>query len=332
MIICAVFDSKPHDRQFLAAAGKGKDIEFRFLEFRLGPQTMAAAEGADSVCLFVNDALDRKGMERFRDVGVRHVALRSAGFNHVDLEAAQEFGIAVTRVPAYSPHAVAEHTVALLLTLNRKIHRAFNRVREQNFSLNGLVGFDLFGKTVGIAGTGKIGQITAEIFRGFGCRVLAFDVAPDAGWAAGARVEYTSLDELLGASDIVSLHVPLFPDTFHMLNAETISRMKRGAYLINTSRGKLVDTQALIAALKSGQLGGVALDVYEEEEGIFFEDHSGEVLQDDELSRLLTFHNVLITSHQAFFTAEALTEIARVTVENLVRIGSGQDALDGTQL
>jgi D-lactate dehydrogenase len=331
-MICAVFDAKPYDRMYLTAAAAGKDIELRFLEFRLGPQTLAAAEGADAICLFVNDALDRSSLEALQAAGVKHVALRSAGFNHVDVTAARDLGISVTRVPAYSPHAVAEHTVALLLTLNRKIHRAFNRVREQNFSLNGLVGFDLHGKTVGIIGTGKIGRIAAQIFRGFGCRVLASDVTPDPAWATGVGVEYTALDELLAQSDVVSLHVPLFPETFHLLNAETIARMKPGAYLVNTSRGKLVDTRALIGALKTGRLGGVALDVYEEEEGIFFEDHSGEVLQDDELSRLLTFHNVLITSHQAFFTEEALSEIARVTTENLARLAAGQPALEGTLL
>ncbi len=331
-MICAVFDSKPYDREFLSAAAEGRNIDFRFLDFRMGPQTVSAVAGADAVCLFVNDALDRAGLEVLRDAEVKHVALRSAGFNHVDIEAAREFGIAVTRVPAYSPHAVAEHTVALLLTLNRKIHRAFNRVREQNFSLNGLVGFDLHGKVAGIVGTGKIGRITAEILRGFGCRVLACDVSPDREWAEKAGVEYVELERLLEEGDVVSLHVPLFPETFHLLNGETLGRMKPGAYLLNTSRGKLVDTGALIGALKAGRLGGVALDVYEEEEGIFFEDHSGEVLQDDELSRLLTFPNVLITSHQAFFTVEALSEIARVTVENLVRLGGGGDALEGTRL
>lgn len=331
-MICAVFDTKPYDREFLSAALGGRALELRFLEFRLKAETVASAAGAASVCVFVNDQVDRGVIEALAATGVRHIALRCAGFNNVDLKAAKDFGITVTRVPAYSPHAVAEHTVALLMTLNRKIHRAYNRVREQNFSLNGLVGFDLFGKTVGIIGTGKIGRITARIFRGFGCEVLAFDAAADEAWAASQGIRYTPLADLLEQSDIVSLHVPLFPETFHLLDSETFARMKPGAYLINTSRGKLIDTRALIEVLKSGHLGGVALDVYEEEEGIFFEDHSGEVMQDEVLSRLLTFSNVLVTSHQAFLTREALGEIARVTVENLLRLGRDEEAADGTRL
>ncbi len=331
-MICAVFDAKPYDREFLTRAASGTALEPRFLEFRLGQETVFSAEGAQSVCVFVNDRVDRPVVAALAEKGIRHIALRCAGFNNVDLEAAKEHGITVTRVPAYSPYAVAEHTVALLMTLNRKIHRAYNRVREQNFSLNGLVGFDLHGKTVGIVGTGKIGRITAAIFRGFGCRVLAQDPYESAEWAAENGVTYTSLDELLAASDIVSLHSPLFPETYHLLDADRFARMKRGAYLINTSRGKLVDTAALITVLKSGHLGGVALDVYEEEEGIFFEDHSGHVLGDDILARLLTFPNVLVTSHQAFLTEEALGEIARVTVENLTRVAEGKDPLDTTLL
>jgi D-lactate dehydrogenase len=258
--------------------------------------------------------------------------LRCAGFNNVDLEAAREMGLPVVRVPAYSPHAVAEHAVALLLTLNRKIHRAFNRVREHNFSLNGLTGFDLAGKTVGIVGTGRIGKIAARIFRGFETEVLAYDPFPSATWADEQRIRYVPLEKLLADSDIVSLHLPLTPDSFHLINAEAFARLKPGAYLINTSRGKLVDTAALIAALKQGRLGGIALDVYEEEEGIFFEDLSEKTLQDDLLSRLLSFPNVLITSHQAFFTHEALTEIARVTVQNVLRLASGEAWVPGTVL
>jgi D-lactate dehydrogenase len=331
-MICAVFDTKPYDRDYLTHAASGTALELRFLEFRLGQETVFSAEDAESVCVFVNDRVDRPVVEALVEEGVRHIALRCAGFNNVDLEAAKEHGITVTRVPAYSPHAVAEHTVALLMTLNRKIHRAYNRVREQNFSLNGLVGFDLHGKTVGIVGTGKIGRITAAIFRGFGCRVLAQDPYESSEWAAENGITYTSLDELLAASDIVSLHSPLFPETHHLLDADRFARMKRGAYLINTSRGKLVDTAALIAVLKSGHLGGVALDVYEEEEGVFFEDHSGHVLGDDILARLLTFPNVLVTSHQAFLTHEALEEIARVTVENLTRVAAGKSPLESTFL
>jgi len=276
--------------------------------------------------------VDGACLEVLAQVGVKLVALRCAGYNNVDLAAAKALGIAVTRVPSYSPHAVAEHAVGLFLTLNRKIHKAHNRVRELNFSLNGLVGFDVYGKTVGIIGTGKIGKIAAQIMRGFGTRVLAYDVTPDVEWAAKLGIEYTDLKTLLQSSDIISLHVPLYPESFHMLNAETFAQMKPGVFIVNTSRGKLIDTKALIKALKVGRVGGVALDVYEEEEGIFFEDHSGDMLKDDDLSRLLTFPNVLITSHQAFFTHEALSEIARVTTENILRLESGRPFLEGTAL
>lgn len=328
-MIVAFYDTKPYDRPGMEAAGK--DIAWRFHEFRLTPETVSAAAGADAVCAFVNDQVNRECLKALRELGVKLVALRCAGFNNVDLEAAKEHGVAVTRVPAYSPHAVAEHTVALLLTLNRRVHNAFNRVREHNFSLNGLVGFDLFGKTAGIVGTGKIGRLTAQIFRGFGMRVLAFDPFPSHEWAREHGVEYVSFEELLTTSDVISLHSPLLPETFHLLNAETIPKMKRGAWLVNTSRGKLIDTGALLANLKNGHLGGVALDVYEEEEGVFFEDLSGAPLADDELALLLACPNVLVTSHQAFLTREALEEIARVTAENIRRLRRGE-FLDGTRL
>ena len=330
----AFFDTKPYDREYFDAAPSvgGAKPALRYLEHRLGEGTVATALGADAVCCFVNDRLDRPVLTALRAAGVKLVALRCAGFNNVDLAAAKELGLAVIRVPAYSPHAVAEHTVALLQTLNRRIHRAHNRVREQNFSLNGLVGFDLHGKTAGIAGTGRIGRLTAEILRGFGMRVLAFDVMPDQAWAAAHGVTYVPQEQLFAESDVISLHTPLTPQTNRMVNAASIARMKRGVYLVNTSRGKLIDTSALIDGLKSGQLGGVALDVYEEEEGVFFEDLSGQVLQDDDLARLLTFPNVLITSHQAFLTREALAEIARVTTENLARLATTQPYLEGTQL
>ena len=332
MIKAAFFDTKPYDRKYFEDAHGTERLKLQFHEFRLNTDTAPVAHGADVVCVFVNDKLDRPCIHAIAATGVRLIALRCAGFNNVDLAAAKERGIAVVRVPAYSPHAVAEHTVGLLLTLNRKIHRAYNRVRDQNFSLNGLVGFDLHGKTVGIVGTGRIGRITAEIFAGFGTRVLASDPFPNAEWAAKARVTYTDFHGLLEHSDVVSLHLPLTPQSHYLINEKTIGRMKPGAHLINTSRGKLIDTSAVIDALKSGHLGGVALDVYEEEEGIFFEDLSGLVLQDDELSRLLVFPNVLITAHQAFLTHEALTEIARVTSENIARFSEGKPFLDGTQL
>ncbi len=332
MFEIALFDAKSYDRRSFELAENFGKMSWRFLDFRLSAETSAAAQGANAVCIFVNDKLDRPCLERLASLGVKLVALRCAGFNNVDLAAAKELKLGVVRVPAYSPHAVAEHAVGLLLTLNRKIHRAYNRVREHNFSLHGLVGFDVFGKTVGIVGTGKIGKIAAQIFRGFQADVLAYDPFPDPAWAKQNGVQYVSFDELLARSDIVSLHVPLLPETKQMLRADTFQKMKRGVFIINTSRGKLIHTQALIDALKSGHIGGVALDVYEEEEGIFFEDHSEAILQDEVLSRLLTFPNVLITSHQAFLTEEALSEISRVTIENLRNFESSKAFLPGTAL
>jgi len=328
----SVYDTKPYDRDYLAPAAQSAGLACRFHDFRLDEDTALAAQGAGAVCIFVNDRADRAVLSRLAGVGVRHLALRSAGFNHVDLAAARDLGLSVTRVPAYSPHAVAEHTVALLLALVRKIPRAHNRVRELNFSLAGLVGFDLHGKTAGIIGTGKIGRLTAQILRGFGMRVLATDPLPDAAWAAVHDIAYVALEPLLAQSDVISLHAPLNPETHHLINAATLAGMKPGVVVVNTSRGRLIDTTALIAALKSGGLGGVALDVYEEESGVFFEDLSGTVLADDELSRLLTFPNVLITAHQAFLTHEALTEIARVTVGNIRRVASGEPCLPETAL
>ena len=332
MITTALFDAKPYDREYLARAAGADRIGWRFHEFRLSTETAPAAKGAQAVCVFVNDRVDRSCIEVLTSLGVKLIALRCAGHNNVDLVAARALGLAVVRVPAYSPHAVAEHTVGLLLTLNRKIHRAYNRVRELNFSLSGLVGFDLHGKTVGIVGTGRIGRITAQIFRGFEAEVIAHDPFPAPDWAATHGLRYVDFDRLLAASDVVSLHLPLLPETFQLLNTETLAKMKSGVFIVNTSRGKLIDTGALIAALKSGHIGGVALDVYDEEEGVFFEDLSGQVLQDDELSLLLNFPNVLITAHQAFLTREALSEIARVTTENLLNLQTGTAFLDGTTL
>jgi len=332
MITIAVFDTKPYDRESLQHAAANTKIEWRFLDFRLTRETAPLAQGAVSVCVFVNDQVDRSCLEILAAQGVKLVALRCTGFNNVDLAAAKSLNVTVTRVPVYSPYAVAEHAVALLLTLNRKVHRAFNRVRELNFSLQGLVGFDLHGKTAGVIGTGKIGRIVAQILRGFGMRVLAFDPLPDADWAAQQGVEYVDALALAGLSDVITLHLPLTPETKHLIRRETIELMKPGAILVNVSRGALVDTTALIEALKSGKLGGVALDVYEEEEGIFFEDLSGQVLQDDELARLLTFPNVLITSHQAFLTREALSDIARTTIANLEALAGGKAYVEGSVL
>ena len=331
VITAAVFDTKLYDREALQQASANRGIEWQFLEFRLMKDTAFAAKNARAVCVFVNDQLDRPCLEALASEGVELVALRSTGFNNVDVDYAKELKLTVTRVPVYSPHAVAEHAVALLLTLNRKTHRAFNRVRELNFSLNGLVGFDLHGKTAGIVGTGKIGRVTGQILRGFGMRVLAYDPFPDQAWAKQSEVVYVeALSTLLHDSDVVSLHTPLTPETKYTIREETIRLMKRGSILINVSRGALVDTKALIEALKSGHLAGVALDVYEEEEGIFFEDLSGEVLHDDELARLLTFPNVLITSHQAFLTREALSEIANTTVANISALAGSRSFVKGS--
>ena len=330
--VVTVYDTKSYDREYLSRAIGADDLHWYFHEFRLEPETAFSADGAPVVCVFVNDVVSRDVLERLAGSGVRLVALRCAGFNNVDLEGARALGIAVTRVPSYSPHAVAEHTIALILTLNRRIHRAFNRVREFNFSLRGLAGFDLCGKTAGVLGTGKIGRIVGEILRGFRMRVLASDPYPNLDWATQNGIEYVEMGVLMQESDIITLHAPLTPQTDRIINHETLALMKSGVILANTSRGRLIHTKALIKALKSGQVGGVALDVYEEEEGIFFEDLSGEILHDDELARLLTFPNVLVTAHQAFFTHEALSEIARVTVENIRRLIANQSFVEGTVL
>ncbi|OJT16607.1 hydroxyacid dehydrogenase [Archangium sp. Cb G35] len=331
-MLTAVYDTKPYDQAHLLAAAPRDILQWQFWDFRLSAETARTASGAQAVCVFVNDAVDRPCLRTLGELGVKLLALRCTGYNNVDLHAAREAGITVTRVPAYSPYAVAEHAVTLLLTLNRKIHRAFNRVREQNFSLNGLVGTDLHGKTAGIFGTGKIGRITAQILRGFGMRILAFDAYPAAEWARQTGVEYVDARTLARESDVISLHIPLTPETRHIIRGETLALMKPGVILINVSRGGLVDTTALIAALKEDKLGGVALDVYEEEEGIFFEDLSGQVLQDDTLARLLTFPKVLATAHQAFLTQEALNDIARTTVANLEALAEGRPFVDGSVL
>lgn len=326
-----VFDTKPYDRESLEPAGEG-EIEWSFQPFRLDEETANAARGARAVCIFVNDKADRPALEVLSSLGVKHIALRCAGFDGVDIPAATRLGLSVTRVPDYSPYAVAEHAVALLLAINRKIPRANNRVHNLNFSLTALVGFDLHGKTAGIIGTGKIGRVAAEILRGFGMKVLAYDPYPSPDWAKSRGVEYTDLNTLASESAVVSLHAPLTPETHHIIRRDTLELMRSGVILINTSRGGLIDTKALIQALKSGKIGGVGLDVYEEEGGIFFEDLSCKILQDDDLARLLTFRNVLITAHQAFLTREALAEIARVTVENLRAFGQGKPFLAGTAL
>lgn len=312
----AVFDAKSYDAGAFDAL-QAEDLSFRHFEAKLDEHTAALAAGHPVVCAFVNDDLSGPVIRALADGGTGLIAMRCAGYNNVDLSAASEAGLDVVRVPAYSPHAVAEHAMALVLTLNRKTHRAYARVREGNFSLGGLVGFDLHGRTMGVVGVGNIGSCMARIARGFGMTVLAFDAYPDADLAERVGFEYVELDALLGRSDVVSLHAPLNPDTYHLIDAERIGRMKPGAMLINTSRGGLVDAGALIDALKSGQIGAAGLDVYEEESEYFFEDRSDRVITDDLLARLITFNNVLITSHQAFLTKDALSNIATTTRDNI---------------
>ena len=314
----AMFSTKRHDRESFSAANAaaGQAHEMSFLDAHLDVHTAALAKGASAICPFVNDQVDRATLAVLEQQGVRLVALRGAGFNNVDLVAAEEFSISVARVPAYSPWAVAEHATALILALNRKIHRAYARVREGNFTLDGLLGFDLHGRTVGLVGVGRIGLVMARIMAGLGCKIIAYDPVPNAEIEAlGGR--HASLEELLSSSDIISLHCPLTPDTRHLIDAAAVERMKPGVMLINTSRGAVIDTRAVIDGLKSGRIGNLGLDVYEEEGDLFFEDLSDQPIQDDVFARLLTFPNVLITGHQAFFTAEALQAIAETTIANL---------------
>ncbi|MCO6057171.1 2-hydroxyacid dehydrogenase [Pseudomonas sp. MOB-449] len=316
-----LFSSQAYDRE--SFLGASPTFELHFQQARLTLDTTTLANGFDVVCAFINDDLSAPVLERLANGGTRLIALRSAGYNHVDLAAAKRLGLTVVRVPAYSPHAVAEHAVALILALNRRLHRAYNRTREGDFTLHGLSGFDLVGKTVGVVGTGQIGATFARIMAGFGCGLLAFDPQRN------PRVEvlgavYVELPELLANSDIISLHCPLNDSTRHLVNARSLERMKPGAMLINTGRGALVDTPALIDALKSGQLGYLGLDVYEEEANLFFEDRSDLPLQDDVLARLLTFPNVIVTAHQAFLTREALAAIARTTLDNISAWAAGR--------
>ncbi len=318
----AVFSAKNYDRQSLAPAAAEASHELTFLDTRLTPETISLAAGYPAICSFVNDYLTADVLQQLAAGGTRFIALRCAGFNQVDLEACHRLGFRIARVPAYSPYAVAEHAVGLMLALNRKYHKAFNRVREGNFAIDGLLGFDMHGRTVGVVGTGKIGLCTARILAGFGCSLLFYDVFQNHDCLPLGR--YVPLDDLLAQSDIITLHCPLTPQTNHLVNAASIQRTKPGVMLINTSRGALVDTPAVIEALKSGHIGYLGLDVYEEEAELFFEDHSGDVIQDDVFMRLATFPNVLITAHQAFFTSAALHEIARVTISNLTAFERNQ--------
>ena len=319
----AFFGTKPYDRRSFSAANVQYGFDIHFFEPRLDSDTARLAAGMPVVCAFVNDRLNAATLQILAEGGTEMIALRCAGFNNLDLEEAKRLQLTVARVPAYSPHAVAEHTLALILTLNRKTHKAYNRVREGNFALDGLVGFDLCGRTAGIIGTGKIGTIVVKILTGFGCRVLLADPFRNpAAEAAGGQ--YVPLPELLAESDIISLHCPLTPETRHLIQESTISLMKPSVMLVNTGRGALIDTAAVVRALKAGKIGSLALDVYEEEEGVFFEDRSAVGLDDDLLARLLTFPNVLITGHQAFLTTEALTAIAETTLANIARFRDRQ--------
>ncbi|KMQ79859.1 D-lactate dehydrogenase [Candidatus Burkholderia pumila] len=312
-----LFSSRQYDADTFNQANEAFGIELDFQETHLDAQTAVLAQGFTAICPFVNDSVDKAVLEKLHEGGTRLIALRSAGFNHVDLHAAKRLGLMVTRVPAYSPHAVAEHAAGMILTLNRRLHRAVARTREGDFSLTGLLGFDLHGKTVGIIGTGIIGRVFGGIMAGFGMQLLCYDPGKPADNLLARGARYVELDELLANSDIVSLHCPLLPSTYHLIDEHALARIKRGAMLINTGRGGLVESNALVGALKSGQLGNLGLDVYEEEGGLFFEDHSDNLLQDDTLARLLTFPNVIITAHQAFFTHEALVEIATTTLDNM---------------
>ncbi|MBO9611158.1 MAG: 2-hydroxyacid dehydrogenase [Dyadobacter sp.] len=318
------FSAKPYDKQFFDKYNRPYGFEIEYLETHLGPHIAHAVDGQEAICVFVNDKVNAEVIAILAEKGVKIIALRCAGFNNVDLNAARLRGIRVCRVPEYSPEAVAEHTVAMLLTLVRKTHKAYNRVREQNFSLNGLLGFNLYGKTIGVVGTGKIGGAFCRIMKGFGCKVVAYDLYPNPELQL-AGVEYKPLEEVLRSSDVVSLHCPLNPGTHYLINESTLALMKPGVTLINTSRGGLINTAHAIDALKSKHLANLGIDVYEQEEKLFFKDLSESIIEDDTIQRLMSFPNVLVTAHQAFFTEEALTEIAQVTLQNIDRILHGKE-------
>lgn len=325
----AIFSSKTYDQQFLNAANT--DHELIFFEPRLTAATAPLAKGFPAVCVFINDRLDAETLKTLVTQGTQLIALRSAGFNNVDLKAAADLGLTVVRVPAYSPYSVAEHAVGLILMLNRKLYRAYNRVRDDNFSLEGLLGFDLHDCPVGIVGTGQIGQCFAQIMKGFGCQLFAYDPYPNPD-CLSLGVTYMELTELLSQSKIVSLHCPLIPATHHIINSKTLAAFQPGTMLINTSRGGLIDTPAVIAAIKSGQVGYLGIDVYEQEENLFFEDLSDTVIQDDAFQLLQSFPNVLITAHQAFFTRNALENIAATTIHNLTDFAEGPPYINQVKL
>ena len=315
----AFFDAKPYDKPSFDRFGAENGIKFKYFETKLNEDTVDLANGYDGVCVFVNDTVNANVIDRLCEMGVRAITLRCAGFNNVDMKHA--YGkIHVMRVPAYSPYAVAEHTMALLLTSIRRIHKAYIRTRDFNFSLNGMTGFDLHGKTIGVIGTGRIGRVFINICRGFGMKVLAYDKFPSSDLDNGDTVRYVSMDDLLTNSDIISLHCPLAEDTYHLINEDALAKCKRGVVILNTSRGALVDAEALLAGIKSRKVGAACLDVYEEESEFFFEDFSGHILDDDILARLISMPNVIVSSHQAFLTEEALSNIAETTVRNLITL------------
>jgi len=318
----AFFSTQPFEKPVFEALHNSYPHDITYLDYHLTADTIAAIPKVDGICCFVNDQINNVVIDGLKQKGVQLIALRSAGYNHVDYVYAKQQGITVCRVPKYSPHAVAEHAVALILSLNRHIHRAHQRIRENNFSLQGLMGFDLYQKTIGIIGTGNIGRVFAQIMQGFGCRVIAFDPYPDEQ-CHKQGVTYVDLSTLLKMSDIVSIHCPLNTQTLHLINHQSLALMKPGSMLINTSRGKIIDTKAVIDALKSQHLGYLGIDVYEEEERLFFIDHSEDCIQDDLFCRLQTFPNVLITGHQGFFTQEAIYNIAKVTLENITHFEKG---------
>ncbi|MGM5631061.1 2-hydroxyacid dehydrogenase [Apibacter raozihei] len=313
------FSTQPYDIKFFNACNENFNFELEYFEANLDEHTVNILEDAEAICVFVNDKINKEVIKKLVKKGVKYIALRNAGFNNVDLEAAKEYGLRVCRVPAYSPEAVAEHTLAMLLTLNRKTHKAYNRVREQNFSLNGLLGTNIFKKTVGVIGTGNIGRVFCRTIKALGTKVLAYDLYPNEELKKEG-FEYVALDELLKQSDIISLHCPLTPETHHIINKDTIELMKKGVYLINTSRGGLIDTRAIIEGLKTKKIGALGIDVYEQEEKLFFRDLSETIIEDDTIQLLLSFPNVLVTAHQAFFTEEALSQIALVTLDNLKQL------------
>lgn len=313
----AFFDAKPYDKPSFNKYGEEYGVKFKYFETKLNEDTVELAQGYDGVCVFVNDTVNAAVIDRLCEMGIKAIALRCAGFNNVDMKHA--FGkIHVFRVPAYSPYAVAEHTMAMLLTSIRRIHKAYIRTRDFNFSLNGMTGFDLHGKTVGVIGTGRIGRVFIDICRGFGMKVLAYDKFPAQGLEDGENIRYTQLDELFSESDIISLHCPLTDETYHIIDEASLEKCKKGVVILNTSRGALVDAEALLMNIKSRKVGAACLDVYEEESEFFFEDYSGHIVEDDTLARLISMPNVIVSSHQAFLTEEALSNIAQTTVENIV--------------